>query len=116
MKKVLIQKINITFFVAAFFLGCRSNDDWEHLNTDRLGDNVYVEKFVNRGGVYEGNSVEYFITDSSTYRFSLGVCDDKEFFQIKIVGSKANVEKHSRRNMKNKTSNIIETVDYDLPN
>lgn len=116
MKKAIVRKIGISLFVAGFFWGCRSDNNWEHLNTDKLGENVYVEKFVNRGGVYEGNLMEYFITDSTTYRFSVGICDDKEFFQIKIVGSKAIVEKHSRRNMKNKASNIIETADYDLSN
>ncbi len=105
----------MAFFVAGFFWGCSNNDNWEYLKTDSLGNNVYVEKFVNKGGVYEGNSVEYFITDSSSYRFSIGICDDKEFFDIKLVSSKVIVEKHSRRNMKNKTSKIIETIDYDLP-
>jgi len=101
-------------FIIGFMLGCDNEKKWEHLKTENITEKVFVERFYKSYGVHSGGSQKYFVTDSSTYRFSVGTCDDKQYFTMKVDDSVLTVEKYSRRNLKNGESKIIETKTYDL--
>ncbi len=110
-----IVNLIICIVLMGTLYSCDSADDWEHIGTRQISNHkVFVEMFVKRGGVYAGNVENYFVTDSSTYRFSVGICDDKQYFTMKVDGSELIVEKHTRRNLKNGETKIIGTKTYDL--
>jgi hypothetical protein len=114
MKVVSIVKKVFVLFALALFWNCNDAENWEYIGTERLRDDVFVERFYKSFGAHAGGSQKYFVTDSLTYRFSLGICDDKEYLTMKIDSSTLIVEKHSRRNLKDGRTKIIETKIYQL--
>ncbi|HHB77785.1 MAG TPA: hypothetical protein ENK85_00975 [Saprospiraceae bacterium] len=103
----------LLFISIVFIYSCNNNrDGWNHIESKTLEKGVFVEIFYKSYGVYGGGSMEYFITDSLSYRYSIGVCDDKEGFEMSINGSHLIVEKHTRRNLKKGKSKKIFTKTY----
>lgn len=107
-------KIIICIYILCSFYGCNEEQKGELIQTEKLANNIYVEQFYKSSGVYGGGSEKYFVTDSSTYHIQIGECDDKEFLTFRVNDSILIVEKHSRRNLKDGASKIIDNKIYDL--
>jgi len=86
----------------------------KYISTNKLADSVYIEMFYISYGVYAGGEKKYFVTDSTSYRTSVGTCDDKQYLSFELRNSKLIIEKHSRRNLKRGKSKIIDTKTFDL--
>jgi hypothetical protein len=111
-----VSRANMGFMLLCGLLGCNDDQDkGDHIGTMALGDSIYVERFYSSAGVHGGGTQMYFVTDSSTYRFRIGSCDDKQYLTMKVDGSTLVVQKHSRRNLRNGESKIIGTETFDLP-
>ncbi len=60
-------------------LGCGNKPTKEnHFSTNKLQSPFYEEIFVNKGGVWAGNSYYFYLTDSTNFRELVGVCNEGE--------------------------------------
>lgn len=113
-----LERKSYLFLIMAICLmhACAGSEEvGNHIGTASLCDSIHVERFYLSMGVHAGGAQTYFVTDSATYRFCIGVCDDKEFLATRIEGSTLVVQKHSRRNLKDGASTVIDTETFDLP-
>jgi hypothetical protein len=113
----LLFKYAILFIlIITINLSCNDSsiEGYENLPTEKISNNLYVEKYLISYGVY-GETLKYFIADSSKYRIYVGSCDEKEFFNFSIEGNTVKVEKFTRRNKKLREVEKVSTEYYPIP-
>ena len=86
-KKVVISAI----IIVAIFLIYRNQekrkyDKSEHIISKKISKDVFLEMYQPYiGGVLDGNSYSYYLTDSTKFRKYVGRCDDKEVYRFTVT-------------------------------
>lgn len=69
------------------------------LKTHILASGIFEERFESfRGGVLMSNTVNYYLTDSITFRKYIGACDEDEIFKSSIDNDRVVIVKFSWKN------------------
>jgi hypothetical protein len=105
----------LMFPLMNILFSCDDDSTWTYSNTVEMGNGVFVEVFVKQYGVHGGDSRKHFLTDSSSFRIPIGVCDDKEYFNVDIQDNVAIVNKYTRRNLKGNNVSLISSETFELP-
>ncbi len=91
-----MKRANLTLFLSAIaliFLGCGNDCDCSFLVSNKLSDNLFIEKYcTSRGGVFANDTYTTFITDSATFRFELGNVGDHDHLDVKLEDKKVVVQ------------------------
>ena len=87
-KSRVMTKIIMTFFSVLFFLGCFYDTECcDYIGTREIADGLYVEKYRTYcGGVYGGNAITSYITDSLTFRQKIGYEYDHDHLSVELKG------------------------------
>jgi hypothetical protein len=75
---------------------------------------LYMVRFISKGGVYAGDRMYYYLTDSLKFSKFIGDADDKESILVNVCNNKAYVNKYSRRNRGGKEPIKINSEVYDI--
>ena len=86
-KSCIITKTIIIFFVAVIFSGCFFDTECcDEVGSWEIDTGLYLEGYRTFcAGVY-GEVIDYYITDSLTFREKVGLCDEHECFYVKSNG------------------------------
>ena len=81
-KKVVISAIIIiAIFLIYHNQEKRIYDKSKHIVSKKITKNVFLEMYQPyTGGVLDGNSYSYYLTDSTKFKKYVGRCDDKEVY------------------------------------
>ena len=75
----------ISVCLIMFNLGCDLDTKQNHIRTDRISSNCFVEHFIaKKGGVFAGNTYVCYITDSISFRNKIDLYDDDETIEYSV--------------------------------
>ncbi|MFN8286290.1 MAG: hypothetical protein U0V74_06025 [Chitinophagales bacterium] len=99
----------LVFLLLVLLCGC-TNRRSNHVNSLTLQPGLYLEIYNPRHwGVYGGETVTYYLTDSSNFRKFLGYCDEKERIGVEINADSVTCKKYSTRNRFAKGEIVIDS-------
>ena len=97
--------IKLLFCSILLFSSCK-DVELEHFQTVQFKkEGLFLEKMIEKGGVYEGNEMYFYLTDSSSFRKFLGKTDDNEAMTVNIVKGEIFVKKYIKKSKAIKESN-----------
>lgn len=83
----IVAVIIIYTFLLVFVTSCDSVKEKEHLRTDKISNELYVEHYImEKGGVFVGNTYVCYLTDSSKYYKKIDVYYDDEDVIYSVQG------------------------------
>lgn len=121
MKKKMVISATI---IAVLFLTYnnqekRKYDKSEHIISKKISENIFLEMYQPyTGGVLDGNSYSYYLTDSIKFKKYVGRCDDKEVYRFTVISEDSiKAVKWSWRNRMGELPEIpIDSVLYSIKN
>lgn len=100
----------------AFLFSCKKVRNPNKLAAvEKVCNNLYAEKYYyHQGGVYGGELLDVYLTDSLHFWKFVGVIDEKEYFSFECRGKEINVTKIDRRLKENKKTDYMSFKIKDL--
>jgi hypothetical protein len=93
-----MNKIQLTCFLFFILFSCTNAKKKELAGVEKICNNLFLEKFYyHQGGVYGGEILEVYVTDSVAYREYIGRVDEKEYYKISCVFDSIKIYKMSTR-------------------
>lgn len=93
-------------FIFILYTHSSGDKDIVYSNSRIIGDNLFVETYQTyRGGVYDGDAYEIYLTDSISFRKKLGDYDDHDWPNVTVSGDIVVVKWNDYQLLRNRVRN-----------